>query len=252
MTTNPSGTDPSCSDGAVSLEAILDPPGGAEHQPHDIPDPVGLFDGDTGDAPANARTIITYLTRNRVLLGRDEPDLWDMLVTHEARVTRHFHNMYVDLTINRAAKVAFKQQVAPDRAAHWVVVRAVTLTREASVLALHARERIAHAMPGETVLITHADAREQMEPYWPAQVSNRAAKEKKVNGAIDSLVQQDLLLKRGDDQWEVSPALPLVLTAEATARFTDLLTAPDTADEPHLTRVPAPDPEPDEPEDDRQ
>lgn len=223
--------------------------GHAHHEPEVTRDPVGLFDGDTGDAPADARTIITYLTRNRVLLGRDEPDFWDMLVAHEEMVVRHFHNMYVDLTINRAVKVAFKQQVTPDRATQWVVVRAVTLTREASVLALHARERIAHAMPGETVLITRADARDQMEPYWPAHVSNKAAKEKKVNGAIDSLVQQDLLLRRGDDQWEVSPGLPLVLTAEAIARFTDLLTAPDGL---HLTIVPDPDSYADDPEDDRQ
>lgn len=226
-------------------------PGRADWKPEDARDPAGLFDGDTGDAPADARTVITYLTRNRVMLGRDEPDLWDMLVAHEETIVRHFHNMYVDLTINRAARVAFKQQVAPDRASHWVVVRAVTLTREASVLALHARERIAHAMPGETVLITRADARDQMEPYWPAQVSNKAAKEKKVNGAIDSLIQQDLLLKRGDDQWEVSPALPLVLTAEAIARFTDLLTAP--ADGPRLAAVPDDaHPDADEPEDDPQ
>lgn len=222
--------------------------GYADQEPEIERDLVGLFDGDTGDAPADARTIITYLTRNRVLLGRDEPELWDMLVAHEETVVRHFHNMYVDLTINRAVKVAFKQQVTPDRAAHWVVIRAVTLTREASVLALHARERIAHAMPGETVLITRADARDQIEPYWPARVSNRAAKEKKLNGAIDSLVQQDLLLKRGDDQWEVSPALPLVLTAEAIARFTDLLTAPDG---PHLTTLSESELEADDPEGDR-
>jgi hypothetical protein len=194
----------------------------------DEPDTLGLFDGDTGDAPADARMVITYLTRNRILLGRDEPDMWDALLAHEAAVTRHFHNMYVDLLIHRASRVAFKQQVTPDRAQFSITVRAVTLTREASVLVLFARERLAHAVPGETVVLTRSDARSQMEPYWPAHVSNMAAKEKKVNGALDSLVQQDLLIKTGDDQWEVSPAVAHVLTAQAVARFTDLLTAPDT------------------------
>jgi hypothetical protein len=190
----------------------------------------GLFDGDTGDAAAEARMVITYLTRNRVLLGRDDPQMWDALVEHEAAVVRHFHNMYVDLVIHRGSKVAFKQQVTPDRVPFSVTVRAVTLSREASVLALYARERLAHAVRGETVVITRADARSQMEPYWPVQVSNKPAKEKKVGGAIESLVQQDLLIKLGDDQWEVSPAIALVLTAPAIDRFTDLLTSPDASE----------------------
>lgn len=188
---------------------------------------TGLFDGDTGDAPVDARMVITFLMRNRVLLGGNNPEMWEALIEHEPAVVRHFHNMYVDLVIDRGSRVAFKQQVAPERGQFWVVVRAVTLTREASVLALYARERLAHAVPGETVVITRADARSQMELYWPAHVANKAAKEKKVNGAIDTLVQQDLLLKLGGDEWEVSPAVALVLTAGAIDRFTDLLTAPD-------------------------
>ena len=191
---------------------------------------TGLFDGDVGDASVDARMVITFLMRHRVLLGRDDPAVWDALVEHEPTVVRHFHNMYIDVVIDRGARVAFKQQVAPDRAPFSVVVRAVTLTREASVLALYARERLAHAVPGETVTLTRADARSQMEPYWPAYVANKAAKEKKVNGALDALVQQDLLLKLGGDRWEVSPAVALVLTGGAIDRFTDLLTtpAPDT------------------------
>lgn len=196
---------------------------------------TGLFDGDTGDACADARMVITFLMRNRVLLGWHDPEMWGALVEHEPAVVRHFHNMYVDVVIDRGARVVFKQQVTPDRVPFSVVVRAVTLTREASVLALYARERLAQAVPGETLVITRSDARSQMEPYWPAHVANKAAKEKKVNGAIDALVQQDLLLKLGGDEWEVSPAVALVFTAAAIDRFTDLLTSPDAgseADEP--------------------
>lgn len=202
---------------------------------------VGLFDGDTGDAPADARMVITYLTRNRVLLGRDQPQMWDALLEHEGSVTRHFHNMYVDLVVHRGSRVAFKQQVAPDRVPFSVTVRAATLTLEASVLALYARERFAHAITGEIVIVTRAEARSQMEPYWPEHVSNKAAKEKKVNAALESLVQQDLLLKVDDDEWEVSPAVTLVLNAQAISRFTDLLTTPDpagnTGDGPNLKVV---------------
>lgn len=205
---------------------------------HGEQDSVGLFDGDTGDAPSDARTVITYLVRNRVLTGRDEPDLWDLLLVHEQTVLRHFHNMFVDLSINRVLRVAYKQQLEPAGVPHNKVVRAVTMTLEASVLALYARERVAMAAPGEAVVIKRADARSQMEPYWPAQVHNKAAKDKKLNAALDALSNQDLLVKVGDDRWEVSPAISLVLTAQAIARFTDLLTAPEAAHGPALSVVP--------------
>lgn len=205
---------------------------------------AGLFDGDTGDAPSDARTVITYLVKNRILTGRDEPELWDLLLVHEQVVVRHFHNMFVDLSINRVLRVAYKQQLEPAGVPHNKVVRAVPMSLEASVLALYARERITMAVPGETVVIKRADARAQMEPYWPAQVHNKAAKDKKLNAALEGLANQDLLVRVGDDKWEVSPAISLVLTAQAIARFTDLLTAPEATQGPALSAVP------DGPEDD--
>lgn len=198
---------------------------------------AGLFDGDIGDAPGDARTVITHLVKNRILTGRDDPALWDLLLAHEQVVVRHFHNMFVDVVINRVSRVAYKQQLEPAGVPYNKVVRAVTMTLEASVLALYARERVAMAVPGESVVIKRADARAEMEPYWPAQVSNKAAKDKKLNAALDALVNQDLLVRSGEDWWEVSPAIGLVLTAEAIARFTDLLTAPDAAQGPALSVV---------------
>lgn len=188
---------------------------------------AALFDGDTGDASPAARMVITFLVRNRVLLGRDDPEMWDALVEHETDVVRHFHNMYVDLVIHRGMRVAFKQQVLPEKVPYSVTVRAVTLSLEASVLALYARERMMHAVPGETVVISRDEGRSQMEPYWPEHVANKVAKDKKLNAAFDALVGQDLLQELGADRWEVSPAIALVLSGPAVDRFTELLTAPE-------------------------
>lgn len=196
----------------------------------------GLFDGDTGDAPPGARTLITYLTRHRVLLGRDQPQLWEELLENEHPVTRHFHNMFVDLVIHRASKVAFKQQISPVGVPFSVTVRATSLSLEACVLVIHMREKFARAIPGEMVTLTRAEARTEMEPYWPAHVSNKAAKGRNLNAALESLAQQDLLLKMDEDQWEVSPAVALLFNAQAITRFTDLLTSPGAADDAVGTR----------------
>lgn len=186
---------------------------------------AGLFDGDTGDAPAAAREVITHMVKNPVLWGRDSPRLWEALREHQQAVVRHFHNMYVEVVINPTVQIAYKQQVHPDGEDYSVVVRAKTFTLEASVLALYAREQLALA-GGERVLLGRAEIREQIEPYWPADATNHDNHDKKVNGAIQALVDQDLLLREGPDRWEVSPAVALVFNAEAITRFTDLLTTP--------------------------
>jgi len=221
-------------------------------EPDDVEGPGrGLFDGDTGDAAAGARTVITHLVRNRVLLGKDHPELWGVLMEHEASVVRHFHNMFVDLIVHRPLQVAYKQQIQPAGVPYSVTVRAATLNLEASVLALYAREQIAAAVPGETVVINRADVRAELEPYWPAQVSNKAAKERKLNAALDSLVTQDLLIKKDEGSWEVSPAVGLVLSAQVIQRFTDLLTTPDQAARPTMGLVRDAD-DPDEDEQDKE
>jgi len=89
--------------------AVLGTTGARDGFVADSDELTGLFDGDTGDACADARMVITFLMRNRVLLGWHDHEMWEALVEHEPAVVRHFHNMYVDVVIDRGARVVFKQ-----------------------------------------------------------------------------------------------------------------------------------------------
>ncbi|MEU0095576.1 DUF4194 domain-containing protein [Kribbella sp. NPDC006257] len=176
--------------------------------------------------------MITNLMNRRVLLGRSDPGLWETFVDNEIAVTRHFHNMYIDLTVDRGAQVVLKRQVYPDGVDYRVLLREQRATRELSTAMLYLRSeynRQTHS-GAERVQVSRSDLVAEIEAFWPDDETNRKARTGNVNAAIRGLVEQDLLIggKEADD-WEVSPAIQVLFSAEAISRLADWLTEPDRA-----------------------
>lgn len=188
------------------------------------------FEGDSGDLPADVRSVIVNLMNRRVLLGRSDPRLWETFISNEIAVTRHFHNMYIDLMVDRGAQVAFKCQVHPDGVEYRILLREQRATRELSTAMLYLRSEYNRQIHSgaDRVQVSRTDLVAEMEAFWPDDETNRRARGGNVNAAIRSLVEQDLLIgSKEADEWEVSPVIQMLFSAEAITRLTDWLTDPD-------------------------
>lgn len=188
------------------------------------------FEGDSGTLDADVRAVITSLMSRRVMLGRNDPPMWETFIANEVAVTSHFHNMYIDLVVDRNAQVAFKRQVHPEGVDYRVLLRDQRASREMSAAVLFLRSeynRQAHSGI-ERVSVTRTDLIAEVETFWPETETNRRARGGNVNAAIRSLTEQYLLIGNKDaDEWEVSPAIQTLFSAEAITQLTDWLTDPN-------------------------
>lgn len=188
-----------------------------------------LFEGDAGTLEEEIRELITFLMAERVFLGRSDPLRWDALIYNQQKITSHFHNMYLDLVVDRANRLAFKRQIHPDGAEYRVLLRDQRANRETSIAILYLRDQFNKQTRagGDRVTVTRTDLLAEIELFLPATENDLKTRRGNAHGAIRSLIGQKLLL--GDEEaaeWEVSPAVRALFPVEAIDRLTDWLTDP--------------------------
>jgi hypothetical protein len=188
------------------------------------------FDGDSGTLSADVRAVIVTLMSRRILLGRKDPRTWDTFISNEIAVTSHFHNMYIDLFVDRSAQLVFKSQIHPEGVDYRVLLREQRATREMSTAMLYLRSEYNRQIHSgaDRVMVSRADLTSEIETFWPETETNRRARGRNADAAIRRLAEQDLLIGRKDgSEWEVSPAIQVLFSAEAITRLTDWLTDPN-------------------------
>lgn len=188
-----------------------------------------LFDGDTGTRSAELRALLTTLLAERVFHGDAKPALWQVLVDHEDDVRSLLHDLYLDLVVSRDRRVAFKQQVRPDRE-HRVLLPARTTSVEfaAGVLLLVEEGRRATLADSVNRTVTRKAFNEAFELMWGTEVTNRVARSRNGNASIRALYEEGLLLGLKDgDEWQISPAIEVLYGPTEIAQLANSLTAAD-------------------------
>ena len=82
-----------------------------EHEEHmDNANPYALFEGDTGDMPAEARMAAIALKRDRYISG----PTYDTVLDNRDAVVRSLNNDLLDLVINERYRIMYATPVAGD------------------------------------------------------------------------------------------------------------------------------------------
>lgn len=193
--------------------------------------PGGLFDGDRGVLPADARWVLTRVLAERtVTAARHGGRLWDALLTHRAVVVSRLHDMYLDLEVDEVAEVAFKTQVRPEGQSYRVLLKDATYSREATALLLFLRERHFQAVQAGhiEVRVSRAEMRAEMVGFLRPGERNLTRRKTVMDEAITALVTQTVLLSVvGEaDAFVISPVIEPLLPVPALRRIEEWLTRP--------------------------
>lgn len=191
----------------------------------------GLFEGDRGVLPADARWALTRVLGERtVTAARHGAHLWEALVTHREVIVSRLHDMYLDLYVDPVAQVAFKTQVRPDGQSYRVLVRDASYSREATALLLFLREvHFQRTQAGETeVRVTTEEMTAEMSAFVHHDERNLTRRKAVMDEAITSLVTQTVLVRVDGrtDQFVISPVIEPLLPVAAIRRIEDWLTRP--------------------------
>jgi hypothetical protein len=177
----------------------------------------GLFPGDTGSLPFDARRVLCQLLAGPSVDAERHALLWPVLLREEPAIRARLSDLFLDLVLDRDLGVAFLRQADTGELGSPTLLRTHPLTFIDSVLLLGLRRRLAEAQAhGQRAVVEESDLHAQLSVYAPTQGTDRAGFTKKVNAAIEKMKKNSVLqpIRGSDGRHEIAPVLRLLFSAE--------------------------------------
>lgn len=174
----------------------------------------GLFAGDTGTLPMDARLALCKLLTGPYM-DQDSPH-WPALLRDEVLLRSRLSDVFLDLVLDRDRKVAFTRQADTGELDTPILLRSTPLSYLESVLLLHLRQILVDAEnQGMRAAVDEAEIIDHLELYTPAGGDHVAA-QKRISAAIDKMKKNTILqaIRGADRRYEVSPTLRLLFNAD--------------------------------------
>ena len=197
-------------------------------QAHHAQDTARLYPGDTGLLPDAARRALVQLLSGPSLEQRRHPRLWPALLQHEAVIRSRLADLFLELILDADRGIAFTRQADTGELEAPILLRRSPLTFIDSVLLLYIRQVLVDAeLRGQPALVDREELADQLRLYEPADNTDRAGFEKRINTAIEKAKKNSLLaaLKGNADRFEVSASLKLIFGPEEVEQLTAIYTA---------------------------
>jgi Domain of unknown function (DUF4194) len=209
------------------------PAGGVVHA---IPPPsASLYFGDKGELPADARRVFAHLLQGPSVDEHRQPNLWRVLLSHEEVLRQRLADLFLELIIDTESKFAYIRQADTGDVESVQLLREKQLPLIDSLVLLFLRQRLSKAASSGLRAIVAADEiRNYMAVYEKSGSKDHAGFGRRVDAAINRIRSYSILHRAGSN-YEISPALKLMIGAEEVQSLTEIyekLAQEDIFDEP--------------------
>lgn len=193
--------------------------------PEGTPAASALFLGDSGELPLDTRRALVQLLSGPALDGRRHAKLWPVLLRDELTVRRRLAELFLELVIDRDARVAFTRQADTGDLEVPLLLRRAQLTFIDSVLVLYLRQRLTQAdAHGERAVVSLTEIIDNLTLYERAASTDRAGFAKRIHASVEKVKKHNILqkIRASEDRFEISPTLKLLFAAEEIQALTVL------------------------------
>jgi uncharacterized protein DUF4194 len=190
---------------------------------------LALFEGDDGRLTFAERKTLVSILKNRFISAEKNAAEWRTLQHAEALLRSRLNDLFLDLHVDRQYGVAFKRQAVPEDGSRFpTLLHDAAYTREQTILLIFLRQRFRseRASGAEEVFVDRDELPEQVAAFRPAHATDRSGDRRKAEGAVETLLQMDILQKTADEhRLRVSPVIEVLLPVQRLGELVDLLLA---------------------------
>lgn len=173
-----------------------------------------LWPQDCGTLPLDARTALLQLVRGPYINETRDAKLWAALMTHRTAIASQLANLFLDLTIDEEAGVAFARNATSEDRDLPRAARTNTMTLLDSIMVLTLRRELLLAC-GNRVFVDQDELFEALAQYRNLNQLDPASYRDRLKTSWNRLVEMRILLKgEADDRYEISPVLKIIFGAE--------------------------------------
>lgn len=194
-------------------------------EPTDSPD--ALWPGDTGSLSLNSRRALVQLLKGPLITSTRHPAIWEAVLSDESALRARLAEVFLDLVLDENAGIAFTRMVrAGEDAGEDLnipqVLRTEPLTHVDTLVLLHLRSQLAHALPGERVIVDAEELFAEILVYRSVTDTDEASFRKRFNASLSRLDSKFNLISstETDGRYVISPALKHILDPETVASIT--------------------------------
>lgn len=191
---------------------------------YDEPDREGLFDGDIGDVPAEARYALTRLLRDRYVSDEDpgkyRMSTYSLILQHREDVTRTLNNLCLTLNLNEKYRVAWASTAPFDGDMPGVVLkRGLVQKRDVTILLVTLRIAAQNAeLDGrEHWYIDRSEIEDTFVTVAPyADEGDANLVRKRIESAINECMTFGYMQQThaAENRYRILPIVPCIMTLE--------------------------------------
>ena len=184
-----------------------------------------LWPQDHGTLPLDARTTLLQLVRGPYIHETRDAKLWAALMAHRAAIASRLADLFLNLTIDEEAGVAFARNATSEDRELPRAARTNTMTLLDSIMVLTLRRELLLAC-GNRVFVGQDELFEALTQYRNLDQLDPASYRDRLKTSWNRLVEMRILLKgEADDRYEVSPVLKIIFGAEEAQAVSDAFEA---------------------------
>jgi hypothetical protein len=190
---------------------------------------LALFEGDDGRLTFAERKALVSILKNRFISADKNDAEWRTLLHAEPLLRSRLNDLFLDLHVDRQYGVAFKRQAVPEDGSRFpTLLHDAAYTREQTILLIFLRQRFRSERAGgvEEVFVDRDELPDQVAAFRPARATDLSGDRRKAEGAVDTLLQMDILQRTADEhRLRVSPVIEVLLPVQRLAELVELLLA---------------------------
>lgn len=184
-----------------------------------------LWPQDRGTLPLDARTALLQLVRGPYIHETRDAKLWAALMAHRAAIASRLADLFLNLTIDEEAGVAFARNATSEDRELPRAARTNTMTLLDSIMVLTLRRELLLAC-GNRVFVGKDELFEALAQYRNLDQLDPASYRDRLKTSWNRLVEMRILLKgEADDRYEISPVLKIIFGAEEAQAVSDAFEA---------------------------
>lgn len=202
------------------------PPDNSGHPNHSrtaTEDPDALWPGDTGSLSLTSRRALVQLLKGPLITATQHSAIWAAVLSDEAALRSRLAEVFLDLVLDENAGIAFTRMVPVGEGMEIPqVLRSEPLNHIDTLILLHLRSQVAHALPGERVIVDADDLFTEILVYRSVTDTDEAAFRKRFDTSLGRVSNKFNLLGTTETpgRFEVSPALKHIFDPDTVASIT--------------------------------
>lgn len=181
-----------------------------------------LFPGDKGALSYDARRVLALLLQRRFIEASEDTWAWERILKHQNDLESRFHDMFLELVVDREYGVAYKTQVRQEELNIPILLRDDSYKRAETVVLVYLRSTFRQqvSMGAGAAFIDHDELVNHAMSFFASDETNLALRTKEVNQGIDQLAREGILKEASQERYRISPIIEVLMPIERIKELT--------------------------------